>query len=43
MFEVVDETLSIKTVSIIWVFTYKMDTNRYLIKFKAWLYIRGDL
>ena len=30
-------------VPIIQVFTYKIDTNRYLIKFKARLYIRGNL
>jgi len=34
-FKVVDETTFIKTVPIIWVFIYKIDTNRYLIKFKA--------
>ena len=43
MFEVVDETLSIKIVPTTQVFTYKTDTNGYLIKFKAQLYIRGDL
>jgi len=32
-----------KTVPIIWVFTYKTNINRYLIKFKACLYIRGNL
>ena len=42
-FKVVDETTFIKTVPIIWVFIYKIDTNRYLIKFKAQLYIRGNL
>ena len=26
-----------KTVPIIWVFTYKTNTNRYLMKFKAYL------
>ena len=42
-FEVVDKTLSIKTVPTKQVFTYKTDTNGHLIKFKAQLYIRGDL
>ena len=42
-FKVVDKTLSIKTVPTTQVFTYKMDTNRYLTRFKARLYIRGDL
>jgi len=30
-------------VSIIWVFTYKTNTNGYLMKFKAYLYIQGNL
>jgi hypothetical protein len=42
-FEVVDETSSIKTVPTTWVFTYKTDTDGYLTRFKARLYIRGDL
>ena len=42
-FKVVDKTLSIKTVPTIQVFTYKTDTNRYLIRFKVRLYIRGNL
>jgi hypothetical protein len=42
-FEVVDKTLSIKTVPTTWVFTYKTDTDGYLTRFKARLYIRGDL
>jgi hypothetical protein len=25
------------------VFTYKFDTDRYLVKFKAHIYVRGDL
>ena len=42
-FKIVDETLFIKMVPTTWVFTYKIDTDGYLIKFKAWLYVRGDL
>lgn len=42
-FEVVDETLSIKTVPTTWVFTYKTDTDGYLTRFKARLCVRGDL
>ena len=26
-----------------WVFKYKFDSNGYLQKLKAWLYVRGDL
>jgi hypothetical protein len=33
----------IKLVLVIWIFTYKTDTNDYLIKFKARFYIQGDL
>ena len=43
MFKVVGKTLFIKMVPIIQVFTYKIDTNRYLIKFKAQFYIKGNL
>lgn len=32
-----------KTVPVLWVFTYKADTNGYLTKFKARLCVRGDL
>ena len=43
MFKVIDKTLFIKTIPTKWVFSYKTNTNRYLIKFKARLYIRGNL
>ena len=35
IFKVVDKTLLVKTVPTIYKFTYKTDTNSYLIKFKA--------
>ena len=28
---------------VIWVFTYKININRYLTKFKVYFYIQGDL
>ena len=34
-FKIIDETLFIKTVPIKQVFIYKINTNRYLTKFKA--------
>lgn len=32
-----------KTVPVLWAFTYKIDTSGYLTKFKARLCVRGDL
>ena len=42
-YQVVDETIHIKPVPVIWVFTYKTDISGYLNKFKARLCVRGDL
>jgi len=39
----VPKTAAIKTIPLIWVFTYKFDTDGYLSKFKARLCVRGDL
>ena len=43
MFKVINEIIYIKTMPIIWVFTYKTNNNKYLIRFKACLCVRGDL
>ena len=37
------KTAATKTLPLIWVFTYKFDTDGYLSKFKARLCVRGDL
>ena len=42
-FKPVPKTSKITTLPLIWVFTYKFDTDGYLIKFKARLCVRGDL
>ena len=42
-FQVVDETIHIKPVPVLWAFTYKTDTNGYLTRFKARICVRGDL
>ena len=42
-FHAVPKTSAIRTLPLVWVFTYKFDTNRYLSKYKALLCVRGDL
>jgi hypothetical protein len=42
-FKPVPKTSKMTTLPLIWVFTYKFDTDGYLIKFKARLCVRGDL
>ena len=42
-FQSVQKTPEIKTLPLKWVFTYKLDTNGDLQKFKARLCVRGDL
>ena len=42
-FKSVKRTLLLKVIPVTWVFTYKFNTNGYLVKFKARLYMRGDL
>jgi hypothetical protein len=37
------KTLAIKTLPLKWVFTYKFDTDGYLVKYKARICVRGDL
>jgi hypothetical protein len=32
-----------KVIPLTWVFTYKLNTDGYLTKFKARIYVRGDL
>jgi hypothetical protein len=39
----VPKTPDIKVILLTWVFTYKIDTDGYLTKFKARIYVRGDL
>jgi hypothetical protein len=39
----VPKTLDIKVIPLTWVFIYKIDTDDYLTKFKARIYVRGDL
>ena len=43
MFYVINKIIYIKTIPIIQVFTYKTNINRYLIRFKDYLYTRGNL
>ena len=43
IFKVVNKTLLVKIVPTTQRFTYKINTNRYLTKFKVQLYIKGDL
>jgi hypothetical protein len=42
-FEIARKTSDIKVIPLIWVFTYKLDTDGYLIKFKARICVREDL
>ena len=42
-FRHIPKTSATKTLPLLWVFTYKFDTNGYLDKFKARLCVRGDL
>jgi hypothetical protein len=42
-FKHVPKTPEIKTLPLLWVFTYKFDTDGFLVKFKARLCVRGDL
>ena len=37
------KTSDITVIPLTWVFTYKLDTNGYLVKFKARICVRGDL
>jgi hypothetical protein len=39
----VPRTPDIKVIPLTWVFTYKLDTDGYLTKFKARICVRGDL
>ena len=42
-FEKMPKTPAIKTIPTMWVFTYKYDTNGFLLKYKARLVVRGHL
>ena len=42
-FRAVRKTSEIKTIPLTWVFAYKFDTNGYVTKFKARIFVRGDL
>ena len=42
-FKIIKKTQATKTLPVIWIFIYKFDINGYLTKYKARLYIRGDL
>jgi hypothetical protein len=42
-FEIVRKTSDIRVIPLTWVFTYKFDTDGYLVKFKARICVRGDL
>jgi hypothetical protein len=39
----IPKTLGLKTLSLMWTFVYKLDTDGYLAKYKARLCVRGDL
>ena len=42
-FHIVPKISAIQTLPLVWVFTYKFDTNGYLSKYKAHLCVWGDL
>jgi hypothetical protein len=42
-FQVVPRTPDIKVIPLTWAFSYKLDTDGYLTKFKALICARGDL
>ena len=42
-FEMVEKTSDITVIPLKWVFIYKINTDRYLVKFKVYIYVRGDL
>jgi Reverse transcriptase (RNA-dependent DNA polymerase) len=42
-FKIVQKTSDITMIPLTWVFTYKLDTDGYLAKFKARICVRGDL
>jgi hypothetical protein len=43
VFKIVRKTSDIRLIPLMWVFTYKLDTDGYLVKFKARICVRGDL
>ena len=42
-FQTVPKTKETKTLPVMWVFSYKYDTNGFLLKYKARICVRGDL
>lgn len=42
-FKKISKTPTTKTIPLLWVFTYKLDTDGYLIKYKARLCVHKDL
>ncbi len=42
-FEIVNRTNDMEPLPLIWVFSYKFDTDGKLLKYKARLCVRGDL
>ena len=41
--EGIEKTKEIKTLPLTWMYKYKFDSSRYLIRFKVRLCVRGDL